>query len=37
MERTTENLELKKASLERQFEITKKQLTEKIGNLNEVL
>jgi hypothetical protein len=37
VERTNENLEIKKASLERQFEITKKQLTEKISNLNEVL
>ncbi len=37
LERTNENIEIKKASLERQFEITKKQLSEKIQNLNEVL
>lgn len=37
LERTNENLEVKKASLERQAEITKKQLTEKIANLQEVL
>jgi hypothetical protein len=37
LERTNENIEIKKASLERQFEITKKQLNEKITNLNEVL
>ena len=37
LERSNENLEVKKASLERQFDITKKQLSEKISNLNEVL
>lgn len=37
LERTNENLEIKKASLERTFEITKKQLSDKVTNLNEVL
>jgi hypothetical protein len=37
LERTNENIEIKKASLERQAEITKKQLTEKIANLNDIL
>lgn len=37
LERTNENIEIKKASLERQFEITKKQLNEKISSLNEIL
>jgi chromosome segregation ATPase len=37
LERTNENIEIKKASMERQAEITKKQLTEKISNLNDVL
>lgn len=37
LERTNENIEIKKASMERQAEITKKQLSEKITNLNDVL
>ena len=37
MERSNEALEIKKAGLERQFELTKKQMNEKINNLNDVL
>jgi hypothetical protein len=37
LERTNENLEVKKGAIERQFEITKKQQTEKIQSLTDVL
>lgn len=37
LERQVENLEIKKSSIERQFELTKKQLNEKIMNLNEII
>ncbi len=33
LERANENIEVKKAALERQYEITKKQLTEKIQSM----
>ena len=35
--RTCEMLETKKQGIERQFELTKKQLNEKINNLNEII
>lgn len=37
LERANENIEVKKAALERQYEITKKQLTEKIQSMQDVL
>ena len=37
LERTNENLEVKKGAIERQFEITKKQQSEKIQSLTDVL
>ena len=37
LERVNETLEIKKTGLERQYELTKKQLNEKINNLTEVL
>lgn len=37
LERTNENVEIKKQGIERQFDLAKKQLTEKINNLNEVI
>jgi hypothetical protein len=37
LERQVENLEIKKSGVERQFELTKKQLNEKIQNLNEII
>ena len=37
LERANENIEVKKAAIERQFEITKKQLQEKIQSLQDVL
>lgn len=37
LERQNEALEIKKSGIDRQFELTKKQLNEKIANLNEVL
>ena len=37
LERQNEALEIKKAGVERSYELTKKQLNEKIGSLNEVL
>lgn len=36
-ERRAENLEIKKSGLERQFELTKKQLNERVSNLNEII
>lgn len=35
--RTNESLDTKKQGIERQFELTKKQLNEKINNLNEII
>jgi len=37
LERYNESLEIKKAGIERQYELTKKQMNEKISNLTEVL
>ena len=37
LERANEALEIKKAGIERQYELTKKQLNEKVQNLNDVL
>ena len=37
LERSNENLEVKKGAIERQFEITKKQQSEKIQSLTDVL
>ena len=37
LERANENIEVKKAAIERQFEITKKQLNEKVQSLQDVL
>jgi len=37
LERSNEALEIKKAGIERSYELTKKQLNEKIVNLNDVL
>ena len=37
VERNMEALEIKKQGIERQFELTKKQLNEKIQNLNEII
>lgn len=37
LERANEALEIKKAGVERQYDLTKKQLNEKIQNLNDVL
>lgn len=36
-DRRNENLEIKKTGLERQFELTKKQLNERVANLNEII
>ena len=37
LERTCETIEIKKQGVERQFELAKKQLNERINNLNEVI
>jgi chromosome segregation ATPase len=37
IERQNEALDIKKQSIERQFELTKKQLNEKVNNLNEII
>ena len=37
IQRENEALEIKKSGIERQFDLTKKQLNEKIANLNEIL
>lgn len=36
LERSLESLEIKKAGMERQHELTKKQLNDQIASLNEV-
>ena len=37
LQRSNEALDTKKQGVERQFELTKKQLNEKISNLNEII
>lgn len=37
LERRFENLDIKKTGIERQFELTKKQLNERVANLNEII
>jgi hypothetical protein len=37
LQRTHEALDTKKQGIERQFELSKKQLNEKIGNLNDII
>ena len=37
LEKTNETIDIKRQGVERQFELAKKQLNEKIANLNEVI
>lgn len=37
LERNNENLEIRRSGMERQFELTKKQLNERVNNLNEII